>query len=47
MEGEGFSVVLSDYGATIVELHIEDRDGKREDCVLGFDTAQEYNRDRD
>lgn len=40
-------VVLSAFGATIVELHLPDRSGVIKDCVLGFDSRAEYDRERD
>jgi len=39
--------VLSSFGATIVKMLLPDKNGKIEDCVLGFDTAAEYDRHRD
>lgn len=33
---------MSDLGATLVSLHVPDRDGEDSDVVLGFDTAAEY-----
>jgi hypothetical protein len=39
LQGDGFDVLLSSFGATIVELNIVDKEGKKEDCVLGFDTV--------
>lgn len=42
-----FSVLLSSFGATIVELNVPDKAGVVKDVVLGFDTQAEYNRDRD
>ena len=33
---------VSDLGATLVELHLPDRDGALEDVVLGFDEAAGY-----
>ena len=41
----GMSVVLSSFGATIVKVILPDRDGEYADCVLGFDTRAEYDRD--
>ena len=38
----GTEVVISDLGATIVSVHLEDRDGQSADVVLGFDTPMEY-----
>ena len=40
-------LVLSSFGATIVSLELPDREGEIKDVVLGFDTVQEYDRDRD
>ena len=47
LENEHAKVVLSSFGATIVSLELPDKDGKWADCVLGFETMQEYDRDRD
>lgn len=33
---------VSDFGATLVELHLPDRDGNLEDVVLGFDGVAGY-----
>jgi aldose 1-epimerase len=38
----GLSVSVTDFGATLVHLHLPDRDGKVDDCVLGFDGASAY-----
>jgi galactose mutarotase-like enzyme len=40
------SVLLSSFGATIVELWLPDKNGKIEDCVLGFDNVVDYDRER-
>ena len=40
-------VTLSSFGAMILKLEVPDRNGKVEDCVLGFDTIAEYDRDRE
>jgi aldose 1-epimerase len=36
------AVAISNYGATVVSLHVPNRDGKREDVVLGHDTVEDY-----
>jgi aldose 1-epimerase len=38
----GMSVSLSDYGATVTQLWLPDRDGSLADVVLGFDDVQGY-----
>jgi len=41
----GFLVVLSSFGASILKIMVPDIEGIAEDCVLGFDTKDEYDRD--
>ena len=36
------SVRIADIGASILELHVPDRDGRLDDVVLGFDTIEQY-----
>ena len=38
----GAKVVLTDYGAAIVNLFVPDRNGEMKDVVLGYDTLAEY-----
>ncbi len=38
----GMILKVTDLGATIVELHAPDRDGKLEDITLGFDNPNQY-----
>lgn len=38
----GMRVRIADIGASIVELHVPDRDGRFDDVVLGFDTIEQY-----
>jgi aldose 1-epimerase len=38
----GALVEISNFGAIVTKLLVPDRNGKLEDVVLGFDTAQEY-----
>ncbi len=38
----GIVARLSDLGATLVEMHVPDRDGKLSDVILGFDDAAGY-----
>lgn len=38
----GLVVKITDYGATVTECHIPDRDGKVSDIVLGFETLDRY-----
>jgi len=38
----GLVAKITNYGATVTELHVPDRDGNLGDIVLGFDTLAEY-----
>jgi len=38
----GLRAVLTDYGATLVQLHVPDRHGRQADIVLGFDSVADY-----
>ena len=38
----GLIAKIMDYGATLVEMHTPDKNGKMDDIVLGFDTLQGY-----
>lgn len=38
----GISVSISTYGAAVTAVHVPDRDGNRENIVLGFDSADKY-----
>ena len=40
--GKGMSVSIMDYGATIVNLIVPDRNGKPGDVALGFDSIEPY-----
>lgn len=40
--GEGGSVSIIDYGATVVSLNVPDRTGKTLDVVLGFKKREDY-----
>ena len=40
--GEGGSVSIIDYGATVVSLKVPDRAGKTRDVVLGFKKREDY-----
>ena len=40
--GGGLTAVVSDLGATLVRLWVPDRNGKKDDVVLGYDTAKGY-----
>lgn len=42
IENEGVRAVLTDYGATAVTLEVPDRDNRRRDIILGYDTLEEY-----
>ncbi len=39
---KGMSVVISDYGATILHIYVQDKDGNVRDVVYGYDTMEEY-----
>lgn len=38
----GVEARITNFGATLVNLYVPDKDGKVEDVVLGFDTLEEY-----
>jgi aldose 1-epimerase len=38
----GLIARIATYGATLVELHVPDRDGRLADVALGFDTVDDY-----
>lgn len=38
----GMQVRVMEYGATILSIHVPDRDGKLDDVVLGFDDPSDY-----
>lgn len=38
----GMEIAVSDYGATLVRVLVPDKDGNPKDVVLGYDTAEEY-----
>jgi len=40
--GRGMTARLIDYGATVTELWVPDRNGRRDDIVLGFDNLAGY-----
>lgn len=42
---KGMIAKISTLGATLVELHVPDKDGKIEDVILGFDDASGYQGD--
>jgi aldose 1-epimerase len=44
--GDGITAKVADHGATLVELHVPDRDGTFRDVVLGFDAVEGYESDR-
>src|SRR5262245_42957844 len=39
---KGMVVKITNYGGTITEIHVPDRDGKIDDVVLGFDNFEAY-----
>lgn len=39
---QGVVATLTDYGATLVQLHTPDRNGALDDVVLGFDSVEGY-----
>jgi len=40
--GEGMSIMVTDYGARLVQAYVPDAAGHSVDVVLGLDSAQEY-----
>ncbi len=40
--GKGMTVKIANYGGTIVNIEVPDRDGKMGDVCLGFDSISEY-----
>ena len=38
----GLRAEIMNYGATVLELHVPDREGKLADVVLGFDSVSDY-----
>ena len=42
----GMKVVVTNYGGRIISIIVPDREGKMQDVVLGFDTPEEYLRER-
>lgn len=43
--GNGVSMQVTNYGGIITSLHVPDRDGARDDIVLGFDSLSSYTSD--
>ncbi|MFN7560847.1 MAG: galactose-1-epimerase, partial [Prosthecobacter sp.] len=43
---DGMSVALTDFGATIVQMHVPDRRGVQKDVALGYDQARGYEEGR-
>jgi len=43
---DGMSVALTDFGATIVQMHVPDRRGVQKDVTLGYDHAGGYEQGR-
>lgn len=43
---DGMSVALTDFGATIVQMHVPDRRGVLKDVTLGYDQARGYEEGR-
>ena len=41
----GMKATVSDFGATLVSVHVTDKDGKERDVVWGCDTVQDYEGD--
>lgn len=42
VNGNGVTAKLTNYGATLIELHVPDRYGRLADVTLGFDTLDGY-----
>lgn len=45
LKTRGISVNFTNWGATIVSLHVPDKNGKLADVVLGYDSIKEYQND--
>ncbi len=43
--GKGLEAVVTDFGATLVELVVPDKDGKPVDVALGYDDVSSYERE--
>lgn len=39
---KGTKLVVTNYGANLLELHVADKDGKMADVVLGYDKLEDY-----
>ncbi len=39
---KGMEAAVSDYGANVVSIFVEDKDGNKRDVILGFDDAADY-----
>ncbi len=44
---DGMEITVTDFGATLVSLLVADRDGQRQDVVLGYDHLKDYEENRD
>lgn len=42
MKSEQLEVVVTNYGCTILKVMMEDKNGHKDDVVLGYDTIEEY-----
>lgn len=42
LENDKITLSVSDLGALLVRLYVPDKNGKKEDIVLGFDSGEEY-----
>lgn len=42
IDEHGQSAVVSEYGCSILEINVKDKDGKINDVVLGYDSLDEY-----
>ena len=38
----GMKVAVTDYGATVTEIHVKDKNGKLADVVCGFSSVEDY-----
>ena len=45
LEGKNIKIEVSDYGSTLVNLFVKDKEGKDVDVVLGYDHVTDYEND--
>ncbi len=42
LQGGGIEMMVTNFGGRIMKLFVEDRDGKMDDIVMGYNTIEEY-----